>query len=313
MSSPRLPVAIALLGPTASGKTDLAMQLAQRFSVEIISVDSAQVYRHMDVGTSKPDPWMRACVPHHLIDILDPAESYSAGRFCSDTRTLMNAISQRGRIPLLAGGTMLYFNALRNGLNDLPSANEEIRHRIDERALAAGWPALHSDLAKVDPQAAARINPNDAQRIQRALEVFELTGSALSSHLTHSRRRVQSHYFIGLALMPMDRKRLHERLARRFDAMLAQGLVEELAELRQRFTLDETLNAMRCVGYRQAWEYLEGRISPQELREKGIAATRQLAKRQMTWLRAMSEVTLFDPFDALLAANAIEHIEVSLR
>ncbi|MFN0314314.1 MAG: tRNA (adenosine(37)-N6)-dimethylallyltransferase MiaA [Burkholderiales bacterium] len=309
----RLPAAIFLMGPTASGKTDLAMRIAERFAVEIVSVDSAQIYRHMDVGTAKPEPWMQARVPHHLIDIRDPTESYSAGQFRTDALGLMQAISKRGHIPLLAGGTMLYFHALRHGLNDLPAANPAIRHQLDERARAQGWPALHAELAVADPVAAARINTNDAQRIQRALEILQLTGQTLSALTAGARPGCDSHRLLMLALMPRDRARLHERIAQRFDAMLAQGLIEEVRVLRQRFALNERLNSMRCVGYRQAWEHLDGRTSVQELREKGIAATRQLAKRQMTWLRSLPGAIALDPFHAEMAQQALGHAEAFLR
>ena len=313
MCSSGLPAAIFLMGPTASGKTDLAMEIAERFCVEIVSVDSAQIYRHMDVGTAKPEPWMRARVSHHLIDIRDPTESYSAGLFRAEAWALMNAISKRGRIPLLVGGTMLYFRALRQGLNDLPAANQEIRRQLDQRARAEGWPALHAELAEIDAVAAARISPNDAQRIQRALEIFQLTGNPLSTLFSGSRRAFDSHRLMTLALMPQDRARLHGRIARRFDMMLAQGLVEELATLRKRFALHERLNSMRCVGYRQAWEHLAGNTSLKDFREKGIAATRQLAKRQITRLRAMPDAIYLDPFHPQVTRQARTHIDEFLR
>jgi len=296
MSGLSTPRAILLMGPTATGKTDFAMSLAERFPVEIVSVDSAQIYRQLNVGTAKPDTRMRERVPHHLIDILDPTEAYSAGEFCSDASRIVDQITQRGHIPLLVGGTMLYFHALRKGLSALPRADPEIRRQIYERARGRGWPALHAELASVDSVSASRIKTNDAQRIQRALEVFYVTGIALSTHLTEAPPPQHSHRLLPLALQPSNRKTLHERIARRFDEMLSNGLVEELAELRSKFFLHDRLNSMRCVGYRQAWEHLEGQISRDTLREKGIAATRQLAKRQITWLRSMADLNIFDPF-----------------
>lgn len=313
MESLKLPVAIALLGPTASGKTDLAMRIAERFAVEIISVDSAQIYRHMNVGTAKPEAWMREQVVHHLIDLMDPTEAYSAGRFCADASALMQSITQRNRTPLLVGGTMLYFNALWHGLNDLPRASEVVRQGIDARAAQQGWPALHAELEGIDPTAAARIRPHDARRIQRALEVYELTGAGPTLHFEQARNRYDSHRFVALALMDTDRLRLHERIALRFDAMLANGLVEELATLRQRFALRAEHNSMRCVGYRQAWHYLEGHTSHQELREQGIAATRQLAKRQITWMRSMPDLVPLDPHGTTTVGDAIAHIDRVLR
>ncbi len=301
------------MGPTASGKTDLAIQIAEWFPVEIISVDSAQIYRHMDVGTAKPEPWMRTRVPHHLIDIRDPTESYSAALFRTQALDLMNAISKRGRIPLLAGGSMLYFKALQQGLNDLPTADQDIRRELEQRAGAEGWPALHAELAGVDAAAAARINSSDAQRIQRALEVFRLTGHPLSSLLSSARPAFDSHRLVTLALMPQDRARLHERIARRFATMLAQGLVEELASLRERFALHQRLNSMRCVGYRQAWEHLAGNTPLADFRERGIAATRQLAKRQITWIRSMPDAIYLDPFHAQLTQQTRTHLEAFLR
>lgn len=306
------PVAITLMGPTASGKTDLAMALAEHFPVELISVDSAQVYRHMDLGTAKPGPAMRAQVPHHLIDIIDPDQSYSAGSFVTDASALMRSISARGRIPLLVGGTMLYFRALRGGLSALPTADAGLRARLDERARKLGWPALHAELTRVDAASAARIMPNDAQRIQRALEVHALTGRALSEHHATSRTSEISHRLLELALLPTERQRLHERIAQRFDAMLTAGLVAELAALRQRFSLSADMSAMRCVGYRQAWEHLEGRLDARALREQGVAATRQLAKRQITWLRATPVSVTLDPFDAGLLARARAAVAAAL-
>jgi tRNA dimethylallyltransferase len=285
----KLPVAFALLGPTASGKSGIALALAAEFPVEIVSVDSAQVYRGMDVGTAKPSAAERSRVPHHLIDVAEPTERYSAGRFRADAIAAVEEIVARGRIPLLVGGTMLYYRALAVGLDELPAADPAIRAAIEAEARRRGWPALHAELARADPQAAARIAPRDAQRIQRALEVIRATGAPLSRLQRGAGPRLPFE-LRGFALIPADRAELHRRIAARFDAMLAAGLVEELRELRRRYALDPSLPSMRAVGYRQAWRYLEGEISAEELREQAIAATRQLAKRQLTWLRAMKDL-----------------------
>jgi len=285
---------VLLAGPTASGKSALALALAERFAAEIVSVDSAQVYRGMDIGTAKPDAATRARVPHHLVDLLDPTEAYSAARFRADALSAIAAIRARGRVPLLVGGTMLYFKALAEGLSALPAADPALRARLDARASAAGWPALHAELARIDPATAARVAPTDAQRIQRALEVHALTGTPLSRLLGVREADGALGPAVAVALLPPDRARLHAAIARRFDAMLAAGLVDELAALRRRYALTPELPAMRCVGYRQAWEYLDGAIDAATLRAKGIAATRQLAKRQFTWLRAWPAT----PFDA---------------
>jgi len=286
--------AVLLMGPTASGKTGLALALAELFPVEIVSVDSAQVYRGMDIGTAKPDAATRAHVAHHLIDLIPPTEAYSAARFAHDAMGAINAIRSRGRVPLLVGGTMLYFKALNEGLSALPPASPQLRAAIDARASRLGWPALHAELARVDPVTARRLDPADAQRIQRALEVFELTGQPLSSLQGRRDGDAALDNVIALALMPSDRARLHAAIAERFDAMLSAGLVAELQALRTRYPLHANMPSMRCVGYRQAWQHLDGAIDAPMLRAKGIAATRQLAKRQMTWLRAMT-VPRFDP------------------
>jgi tRNA dimethylallyltransferase len=274
------------MGPTASGKTRLALALADAFPIEVVSVDSAQIYREMDIGTAKPSLAERRAVPHHLIDIIDPTESYSAARFRADTLRLMKEITARGRIPLLAGGTMLYFKALREGLSELPESDPGVRERIDTEAAARGWPALHAELATVDPETAARLKPTDAQRIQRALEVFRISGKPMSQLLGRGKPEGLPFRLIELALVPSDRGALHQRIEARFDTMLKDGLVEELQLLRERHALRSTLPSMRCVGYRQAWQFLEGDIKHDELRDRGIFATRQLAKRQLTWLRA---------------------------
>jgi len=278
--------AFALLGPTASGKSMLAMELAGRFPLEIVSVDSAQVYRGMDVGTAKPTAAEQKRVKHHLIDLIDPAQSYSAGRFRADAVRAIGEIQGRGKVPLLVGGTMLYYKALAQGIDALPAAEPGLRAQIDARAARHGWQALHADLARVDPVTAARLSPNDAQRIQRALEVWELSGQPISE-LQRSARADLPFELKAFALVPEDRAELHRRIAERFDRMLKDGLVEELKTLRQRHELQASLPSMRCVGYRQAWAYLEGEYGKAELREKGIAATRQLAKRQLTWLRSL--------------------------
>ena len=280
--------AVFLLGPTASGKTAIALELAARFPAEIVSLDSAQVYRGMDIGTAKPDASARSRVPHHLIDILEPVEAYSAGRFRADALALIAAIDARGRLPIVAGGTMLYYRALMGGLDELPAAQPAIRAGIDAEAARSGWPALHAELARVDPASAARIEPTDAQRIQRALEVHRHTGRALSEHHGAAPAARPAFDALTLSLEPAVRAVLHERIAVRFRAMLAAGLVEEVEGLRARYALDAGLPAMRAVGYRQAWDTLEGTERADTLEARGIAATRQLAKRQLTWLRGMA-------------------------
>ena len=284
-----LPPAIFLMGPTASGKTQVAVELAQRLPLEIISVDSALVYRHMDIGTAKPDPATLQRAPHHLINIIDPTEAYSAAAFCRDALQLMKEITQRGHIPLLVGGTMLYFRALRQGLSELPQADSLVRRELDERGAQLGWPAMHAELALLDPASAARLNPNDSQRIQRALEIQRLTGQTMSSLIGHVRRTPLPYSITSIALIPSDRGQLHARIATRFSAMLELGLVTELHTLQNKFPLHRDLPAMRCVGYRQAWQFLAGEINYDELLDQGIAATRQLAKRQLTWLRSMAD------------------------
>jgi len=292
------------MGPTASGKSALALELARHFDGEIISVDSAQIYRGMDIGTAKPDAATRALVTHHLIDIVDPTEAYSAARFARDAANAIADVRNRGHVPILVGGTMLYFKALTEGLSQLPQASASIRERLDARAAKVGWPALHAELAAVDPQAAARLAPTDSQRIQRALEVFELTERPLSE-LQGNRSTVDIGPTLSFARVP-DRGGLHVAIAERFDAMLAAGLVEELARLRSRFSLHRHLPSMRAVGYRQAWAYLEGEIDRNTLRAQGIAATRQLAKRQFTWLQSIRATDLpSDPSDAV--ATIVAH------
>lgn len=298
--------AVCLAGPTASGKTAAALALAARRPVEIVSVDSALVYRGLDIGTAKPSAAERAAAPHHLIDIVDPADSYSAARFVADATRLVAEIRSRGRLPVLVGGTMLYFKALRDGLDAMPETDPAIRAALDARAAAEGWPALHAELARVDPVTAARLAPNDAQRIQRALEVYLGSGRPISAWQQGARaEKPTAAAWPLVSLEPASRAWLHERIAQRFDAMLAAGFVDEVRGLRERGDLHPGLPSMRCVGYRQAWEALDaGDLAP--LRERGIAATRQLAKRQITWLRSMPDriVVPCDAPDALAQALA---------
>jgi len=306
------PPAIFLMGPTASGKTALAVGLVERFPVEIISVDSALVYRDMAIGTAKPDAATLARAPHHLLDIRDPTETYSAAAFCDDARRLMADIAARGRVPLLVGGTMLYFRALLQGLDDLPRADAALRKELEAEAAARGWPALHAELAAVDPATAARLAANDSQRIGRALEIFRLTDTPMSALLD----RVQSelpYRVLQLALIPSDRAVLHQRIAARFDAMLAEGLVDEVESLRRRYALNADLPSMRAVGYRQVWAYLDGDIDQKALREQGIAATRQLAKRQLTWLRSWPGAVELDCLADDLDAQATDLVARHLR
>ncbi|CAL8475128.1 tRNA (adenosine(37)-N6)-dimethylallyltransferase MiaA [Caballeronia sp. S22] len=310
MSDTALRVA-CLLGPTASGKTAAALAFAARHPVEIVSVDSALVYREMDIGTAKPDAVERAAAPHHLIDIIDPAETYSAAQFRADSLRLVGEIVARGNVPLLVGGTMLYYKALTQGLNDLPTADADVRATLDADAARDGWPALHARLATVDPQTAARLAPNDSQRIQRALEIFMLTGQPMSTLLAAPRtQHVDAPYrFVPIALEPSDRAVLHARIAARFDAMLARGFIDEVRRLRARGDLDLSMPSMRCVGYRQAWEYLDGATGYDEMRDKGIFATRQLCKRQLTWLRAMPERVVVDCCAEDATERALEAVE----
>lgn len=294
---------VCLMGPTAAGKTDLALYLADQLPCELISVDSALVYRGMDIGTAKPDAATLSRYPHHLVDILDPAEAYSAARFVTDVVPLIDAALAAGRIPLLVGGTMLYFRALTQGLARLPGADPALRARITAQAEAQGWPAVHAQLAAVDALSAARIHPNDPQRIQRALEVYYLSGEPLSAH--HARQAVEKqqagacgnvdlpYTMLNLAVAPAERSELHARIALRFEQMLAQGFVDEVAALHARGDLQVDMPSVRAVGYRQAWDYLDAKLSYAEFVERGIIATRQLAKRQLTWLRGWQEPVLW--------------------
>jgi len=300
------------MGPTASGKTALAVSLVERFQLEIISVDSALVYRGMDIGTAKPDAITLARAPHHLLDIREPTEAYSAAAFCEDALRLMADIVARGKVPLLVGGTMLYFRALLKGLDDLPRADAALRQKLEIDAASRGWPALHADLARVDPPTAARLAPNDAQRIGRALEIFQLTGKPMSALLDQAQTALP-YRVLQLALIPSERAVLHQRIAARFDAMIAEGLIEEVKTLRRNPALTADLPAMRAVGYRQAWAYLNGEIDLDGLREQGLAATRQLAKRQLTWLRSWPDAVTLDCLADDLETQAFSLVERHLR
>ncbi|SDG29257.1 MULTISPECIES: tRNA (adenosine(37)-N6)-dimethylallyltransferase MiaA [unclassified Duganella] len=292
------PLAVAIMGPTASGKTASALAIAERIPSEIISVDSALVYRGMDIGTAKPTREELAAVPHHLIDIIDPLDSYSVAQFRKDTLRLVDEIRARGKLPLLVGGTMLYFKGLADGLDDLPGADPAVRAALDEEAARLGWPAMHARLAAVDPETAARLAPADSQRIQRALEIYTLSGKPMSELLALRDKTELPFELLSFALEPSDRAVLHKRIARRFDIMLEEGpngnLITEVEALRRRGDLHLGLPSIRCVGYRQAWEYLDGTIDYPAVRETGIIATRQLAKRQLTWLRSMPERVVID-------------------
>ena len=282
------------MGPTASGKSAVAMELATRLPVEIVSVDSALVYRDMNIGTAKPDRAMRLRVRHHLLDLIDPTQAYSAAQFREDALAAMRDIVGRGRVPLLTGGTMLYFKALREGLSELPAANPGVRQTIDALAAELGWPGVHRELERIDPATAQRLDPNDAQRIQRAMEIYRLTGKPMSQLISAAAAPELPYRLVALALMPGERSLLHERIAKRFELMLEQGLIDEVRELRKNYVLTSELPSMRCVGYRQVWQYLDGKYDLASLREKAIAATRQLAKRQLTWLRASEGVQTFE-------------------
>ena len=300
------------MGPTASGKTALAIRLAQELGGEIISVDSALVYRGMDIGTAKPSPDERGGIPHHLIDILDPLEPYSTGQFQKDAEALMIAIRARGHIPILAGGTMLYFHGLSHGLATLPPANSFVREAIAEEAQRRGWEALHQDLEKIDPVAAARIHPRDPQRIQRALEVFRLTGTPMTTLIEKTQKKSDDP-LLKLVLRTGDREELHQRIERRFMAMLEQGLIEEVARLFDRGDLHADLPALRAVGYRQVWSYLEGDCSRDAMIERAVIATRQFAKRQMTWLQKETEAQVLFSEDPQLLGRALSTIRTQQR
>ena len=290
MSAPKV---LLLMGATATGKTDLALEISRHFEVEIISVDSALIYRGMNIGTAKPEAEILQSVPHHLVDIIDPAEAFSVWDFVQQSRRLAEEISARGRIPLLVGGTMMYCNAFERGLNRLPEANQALRQRLDQEAQQKGWQAMHDKLAEVDPVTASRIRPTDSQRIQRALEVYQLAGVTLSQ-LHQQESTAYPGQIEKIILAANDRAELHRRIEARFLNMLEQGFVEEVKSLKSRADLNLSLPSMRCVGYRQLWQFLDGELSRQEMIDKGVAATRQLAKRQITWLRKQSQENAFD-------------------
>jgi tRNA dimethylallyltransferase len=311
MNTTKLPLVVAIMGPTASGKTAAALEIARHIPSEIISVDSALVYRGMDIGTAKPSAAERAAAPHHLIDIIEPTQSYSAMQFRDDTLKLIEEIHARGKLALMVGGTMLYFKALKDGLDTLPQADPELRARLDAEAALIGVPGMHAKLALLDPVTAERLKPNDSQRIQRALEIIELSGQTMSSLLTNKPPPQLPFEVLPLALEPSDRSVLHSRIAQRFDLMLNNrngGLIAEVESLRARGDLHPGLPSMRCVGYRQAWEYLDGHYDFEEMREKAIAATRQLAKRQLTWLRSMPERIVIDCIGNTVASTVLETV-----
>ncbi|MFY1864831.1 tRNA (adenosine(37)-N6)-dimethylallyltransferase MiaA [Achromobacter xylosoxidans] len=308
------PLVICLAGPTAAGKSASTLALAERWPLEIVNVDSATIYRGMDIGTAKPSPAEQAQVPQHLLDIRDPAQSYSAAEFRVDALRLIDEIRARGRIPLLAGGTMMYYKALRDGLDDLPQADPALRAELEARAARDGWPALHAELARLDPVTAARLAPNDSQRIQRALEICQLSGQPMSALLGRQRAAAgdDDNRYLTISLEPSERAALHARIEQRFDAMLANGLLEEVRGLHARADLHPGLPSVRCVGYRQMWAHLDGEISLEEAREQGIAATRQLAKRQITWLRAQPERVIVDCLAADAVAQTIDAVAAAL-
>jgi tRNA dimethylallyltransferase len=304
------PPTILLMGPTTSGKTAVALELAHRLNGEIISVDSALVYRDMNIGTAKPDAATLRSAPHHLIDLIDPTQSYSAAQFRGDALKAMSDITARGKIPILAGGTMLYFKALMEGISALPHADPELRREIESRAEEQGWPPLHAELANLDPETAARLKPTDSQRIQRALEVCYLTGAPMSQQFGERSAEDFAYDVLPIALLPSDRSALHRRIDARFAAMLEGGLIDEVQLLRKKYELTPTLPAMRAVGYRQVWDYLDQNCDGKELAERGAAATRQLAKRQLTWLRAMGVLVVFDCLEQNLAMDVIRYVRV---
>jgi tRNA dimethylallyltransferase len=309
MSQSALPPAIVLLGPTASGKTALAMELYDEFPLELVSIDSAQVFIDMNVGTAKPDAATLARYPHHLIDLITPEQRYSAALFRDDALRIMGEIAARGKVPLLVGGTMLYYKALRDDLADLPEADAGLRAEIDQAAAERGWPALHAELAELDPETAARLAPNDSQRIQRALEVVRLSGRTMAAIYAEQQRSALPWRLLPLGIAPAERSVLHQRIARRFDEMLLAGLVAEVEALRGKYRLNADLPSMRSVGYRQAWDMLEGLIPARELRDRGIFATRQFAKRQLTWFNSLPEVPVFDCLDAATPVKIRHHID----
>lgn len=302
------PQVILLMGPTAAGKTDIAVELAGQGGYEIISVDSALIYRGMDIGTAKPDPGVLARAPHFLIDIRDPAEAYSAAEFVNDAEHLISAVHERGNIPLLCGGTMLYFRALTEGLSELPAADDVIRDALAAEAEVSGWHAMHQQLQTIDPESAARIHPNDPQRIQRALEIYRITGSSMTNWLKENKPQGLSYDFRHYVVAPADRLLLHQRIEQRFDRMLQDGFIDEVETLRRRGDLDLEKPSMRAVGYRQIWQYLDGEYDLAEARLKGIYATRQLAKRQFTWLRGLKKGRWYDPNNSAETKRLMDEI-----
>ena len=308
MNSSELPAAVFLMGPTASGKTGLAVELCKHFPLEIISVDSALVYRDMDIGTAKPDQETLELAPHRLIDIRDASESYSAAEFCEDALREMHAITAAGKVPLLVGGTMLYFRALEYGLSDLPAADQAVRQQLEQQAAELGWLAMHEILQQKDPKVAARIHPNDPQRIQRALEVIAVSGKSLSELYEKTAAYALGYRLHKIVISPEPRSVLHQRIEQRFDLMMDAGFIDEMKRLFSRSDLNASMPSMRAVGYRQAWEWLEGKTTSEQMREKAIAATRQLAKRQLTWLRRESASIWYDLQTDGVAQNVIEEL-----
>lgn len=299
---------LCIAGPTAAGKSASTLALAAQLPIEIINVDSATIYRGMDIGTAKPSRQEQAQIRHHLLDIRDPAQSYSAAAFCEDALKLIDDILKRGRLPVLCGGTMLYYKALREGLDDLPRADAAIRGQLDTEARLHGWPHMHRQLAEVDPVTAQRLPPNDSQRIQRALEIYRITGSPMSQLLAKRPAKQEARFnYVTISLEPSNRLTLHDRIQQRYDAMIKQGLLEEVAQLHQRPDLHTGLPSVRCVGYRQLWDYLDGQSSLDEAIERAVAATRQLAKRQLTWLRSQPERIVVDCLAHDAANQVREH------
>jgi tRNA dimethylallyltransferase len=300
------PTVLCLTGPTAAGKSAATLALARRWPIEIISMDSATIYRGMDIGTAKPGATERASVPHHLLDIRDPVQSYSAAEFTNDAGAYIQSILERGKLPLLSGGTLLYYKALREGLNNLPQADPAIRADIDARAREHGWPVLHQELAAYDPETAARLAPNDSQRLQRAIEVYRISGKPLSAWLSQQRTQPLPCNFVTISLEPSDRLQLHQRIAQRYRQMMDHGLLHEVGQLHSRKDLHTGLPSIRCVGYRQLWDYLDGKTALDTAVEQAIAATRQLAKRQLTWLRAMPDRQVLDCLNPQAVGQVID-------
>lgn len=303
------PHVVCLMGPTASGKTGLAVELAQHHNYEIVSVDSALVYKGMDIGTAKPDAGLLARAPHRLIDIIDPLESYSAADFVSDAVKEVADIVSKGKIPLLVGGTMMYFNALQKGLAEMPTADVQVRAEIEAEAAEKGWPALHEYLQTIDPEAALRIHPNDPQRLQRAIEVYRLTGKTMTQFWAEQEAASMPFEMINMAVMPKERSVLHQRIEQRFDEMMEQGFLAEVESFYRRGDLSIDMPSMRCVGYRQLWQHLDGVDSLDDAIFKGVVASRQLAKRQLTWLRGWEDLMIFDSLSKDLVSEALNYIE----